>query len=109
MPMKMLTKELEKKLPKLGATDGKPPEEKKAIVKYFSPVGSATWYGCEYDPKERVFFGYVTGLCPGCDEWGYFSLTELEQVKGPLGIGIERDLYWDSETTMDKVLSGETV
>jgi len=29
------------------------------------------------------------------DEWGYFSLQELESYKGQLGLGIERDLYWD--------------
>jgi hypothetical protein len=27
------------------------------------------------------------------DEWGYFSLAELESVKEPLGLGIERDLH----------------
>ena len=29
-----------------------------------------------------------------CDEWGYFSLDELESATGPLGLHIERDLWW---------------
>ena len=34
------------------------------------------------------------------DELGYFSLAELEGIRGPLGLGIERDLHW-SETTLE--------
>ncbi|NIM44557.1 MAG: DUF2958 domain-containing protein, partial [Nitrososphaeria archaeon] len=41
------------------------------------------------------FFGWVTlGLGPQCDQWGWFSLEELESVKLMHGLGIERDLYW---------------
>lgn len=28
-------------------------------------------------------------------ELGYFSLSELEKVRGPLGLRVERDLYWE--------------
>jgi hypothetical protein len=28
------------------------------------------------------------------DELGYVSLTEMESIEGPLGIGIEQDLYF---------------
>ena len=41
-----------------------------------------------------MIFGYVSIFGDWNDEWGYFSLAELESYKGPLGIGIERDLYW---------------
>jgi hypothetical protein len=27
-------------------------------------------------------------------ELGYFSLSELESAKGPMGLPIERDLHW---------------
>lgn len=36
-------------------------------------------------------FGLVVGLEK---EFGYFLLSELESVKGPLGLKIERDRYW---------------
>ena len=43
-----------------------------------------------------MFFGYVSIFNDDCDEWGYFSLTELETIKGRFGLGIERDLYFKS-------------
>jgi len=41
------------------------------------------------------FFGLVDGLEA---ELGYFWLSELESVRGPLGLPIERDLYWQPKT-----------
>lgn len=89
--MKLLTKELEAKLPSLYANDGKG-DEAIALVKFFTPDSSWIWYATEYDPVERVFFGLVDGLEK---ELGYFSLDELESVKGPLGLRIERDIYFE--------------
>lgn len=89
--MKLLTKELEAKLPPLYTNDGKG-DEAIALVKFFTPDSSWTWYATEYDPNERVFFGLVDGLEK---ELGYFSLDELESVKGPLGLRIERDIYFE--------------
>ena len=89
--MKLLTKELEAKLPPLYANDGKG-DEALALVKFFTPDSSWTWYATEYDPVERVFFGLVDGLEK---ELGYFSLDELESIKGPLGLRIERDIYFE--------------
>lgn len=58
------------------------------VVKYFNPRGAGTWLATEYFPDEQLFFGYVSIFGDHCDEWGYFSLAELE------GLGyIERDLY----------------
>ena len=42
---------------------------------------------------EKIAFGYVTGMA--ADEYGYVSLAEMESIKGPLGIGIEQDIYFD--------------
>jgi len=62
-----------------------------AVVKYFTPDADWTWFATEYDPESRMFFGLVDGFER---ELGYFSLDELEQLRGPLGLPIERDLYW---------------
>ena len=59
-------------------------------VKFFCPWNQWTWYGFEFDGKD-TFFGYVKG---DYNELGYFTLSELESVKGYLGLGIERDLYF---------------
>ena len=63
-----------------------------------------TQFKAEYNEKERMFFGYVK-LLPGCDEWGYFSLDELESIKGMFGLGIERDLHF-GDYTIEDVVSG---
>jgi len=65
------------------------------IAKLFDPCGSATWFLLEYDPVEKIAFGYVTGMT--ADELGYISLTEMESIEGPLGIGIEQDLYFQQK------------
>ena len=88
--MKLLTKELRNKFPKLRETEGKDPENILVIAKFFDPTGSWTWYATEFDGKD-TFFGYVRGFE---NELGYFSLKELESVKGQFGLGIERDLYF---------------
>jgi hypothetical protein len=61
-----------------------------ASVKFFTPDSGWTWYPTEFD-GEDLFFGLVSGLAV---ELGYFSLAELEEVRGPLGLPIERDLYF---------------
>ena len=64
------------------------------VTKFFNPTGAGTWYATEYDPKTQTFFGYVSIFCDYNDEWGYFSLAELESFTGRWGLGMERDLYW---------------
>lgn len=91
--MDLLPDAIRKQLPKLLATDRVPAERKVAVVKYFFPSGAGTWYGCEFDGAD-TFFGYVVSpLGPDCDEWGYFSLSELQGVV-VRGLRIERDIYW---------------
>ena len=83
--MKLLTKEIEKKLPPLHSTSEE--NDPVAIVKFFDPVGSWTWYATEFD-GEDTFFGRTDGHF---SELGYFSLNELKNHKGHFGLGIERD------------------
>jgi hypothetical protein len=87
--MKLLTEEIKKKLPSLGSTSEQ--EDPVAVVKFFNPTGRGTWWACEYDPDDGIFFGKAD---LGFAELGYFSLAELEGYKGPLGLGIERDIYF---------------
>ena len=88
--MKMLTKELTEKLPRLYSQEEV--EDPMVWVKFFTPWTSWTWWGCEFDPEERIFFGLVQGLET---ELGNFSLDEMEAIRGPGGLKIERDLYFD--------------
>ncbi len=95
--MKLLTKEIEKNLPLLDETSKT--EDPIAQVKFFTPDSNWTWYATEYDPNERLFYGLVEGFVT---ELGYFSLDELESVKGPLGLKIERDIHF-SPTPLSKI------
>lgn len=88
--MKLLTKELRAKLSKLYATETIPLEEKTAVCKFFTPDSSWTWYAVEFDGDDK-FFGWVHGHER---EWGYFSLKELESVRGPMGLAVERDKWF---------------
>jgi hypothetical protein len=65
-----------------------------ALVKFFSPESNWTWYASEYD-GEDLFFGLVSGFEV---ELGYFSLSELQAVRGPWGLPIERDLHFEPKT-----------
>ena len=99
--MKMMTKEIEKRIPGLGESE-ETGDNSRVHVKFFSPWSGWTWYATEYDPVERRFFGYVKGDYP---EFGYFSLDELESVEMMPGVpAVERDKHWNSKTTIDKVV-----
>lgn len=86
--MKLLTKELRKKLPPLYSTEYDP--DPTVWVKFFTPDSSWTWYATEFDGTD-LFYGLVVGFET---EMGYFSLGEMQSVRGPMGLPIERDLYW---------------
>ena len=72
-----------------------------AYTKFFTPDSNWTWYASEYDPTEEMFFGLVEGLET---ELGYFSLDELRKARGPLGLKIERDMYF-KETPLSQLQS----
>ena len=91
--MKLLTEEIIDLIPPLYSTEG---EEKKTLwCKFFDPCGSFTWYVCEGEGRpdgDWLFYGLVDGFEK---EWGYFTLAELESVRGAYGLGIERDIHFD--------------
>ncbi|HEY59622.1 MAG TPA: DUF2958 domain-containing protein [Anaerolineae bacterium] len=65
-----------------------------AQVKFFTPDSNWTWYATKFDGQD-IFFGLVAGLEV---ELGYFSLSELQEVRGPWGLPIERDLHFEPQT-----------
>ena len=103
--MKLLTKEIIKKLPPLYTNDGTAPETIPVIVKFFNPGGSGTWYITEYSPEERLFYGLC---CIHEAEMGYVAQDELEQFRGRFGLGIERDKWLDpGEMTLAQAIQKE--
>lgn len=90
--MQLLTDELRAKLPRLYAQENVP--DKMVYLKFFTPDSNWTWYVIEGQPEDDdfIFFGHVYGFEA---EWGYFSLSELQSARGPRGLPIERDLYFE--------------
>jgi hypothetical protein len=89
--MELLTEELRRSLPALYAQEGN--HDLVVHIKFFTPDSSWTWYVTEGSAEgdDFLFFGYVIGFER---EWGYFSLSELTKSRGPMGLPIERDLYF---------------
>ena len=91
--MMLLTKENREDLPPLYSTENQG-DEAVIQVKFFTPDSHWTWYATEFD-GEDTFFGLVHGQH---QEFGYFSLTELQTVRGPMGMSVERDMYFGKKT-----------
>lgn len=93
--MELMTKEIAEILPKLYSQEDI--DDPICSLKYFTPDSSFSWFIFEGEKQvdgDWLFFSkVVSSLCPE-GELGYVRLSELQSVKGPLGLGIERDLYW---------------
>lgn len=93
--MKLLTQEIKKKLPKLYSQEHNPDPE--CVLKLFTPDAGWTWYATEGEEQEDgnwLFFGKVVSPIVPEGELGYTLLSQLKEVKGPLGLKIERDMHW---------------
>ena len=103
--MKLLTEEIRRKLPPLYSQDGKG-SKAVAYLKFFTPDSGFSWWITEGSPitdksgaeVDFQFFGLVEGQFK---ELGYVNLSELESVNGPMGLPIERDLYWKPKTLQE--------
>lgn len=68
------------------------------VVKLFTPDAAATWLITEAFPEGddlRLYGLMDPGL--GSPELGYAMLSEIEDVRGKLGLPVERDLYFKAE------------
>src|SRR5512145_273390 len=71
------------------------------VVKLFTPDAGATWLLTELDPQDPdIAFG-LCDLGLGFPELGSVRISEIQSVHGPLGLPVERDLYFKP----DKALS----
>lgn len=92
--MKLMTKAIEKELPALYSQERE--TDPLCNLKFFTPDGSWTWYILEGEKRENdwlFFCKAVSHICPE-GELGYVTLSELKQVKGSLGLPVERDKYF---------------
>lgn len=107
--MKLLTKEIMKKLPALYSNEDKDAKDVNIICKFFSPYTNWTWFVTEGESvklengnSDYMFFGFVKGIE---SELGYFTLSELESAKkGKLSL-VERDCYFTENMTLADVMT----
>lgn len=84
--MELIPKSIQTQIPPLYST-----EDMKAPTVYVKiTLDGWTWLVTELSIDSDICFGYV--ISPFCDgELGYFSLNEIKELKGSLGLGAERD------------------
>jgi hypothetical protein len=90
--MQLLPVELRQQIPKLYSQETVKTEDKIVYAKFFFPAADWTWFVTEGEDEgdDFVFFGFVKGFE---EEWGYFTLKELESINIQL-LKVERDLHF---------------
>jgi Protein of unknown function (DUF2958) len=98
--MKLLTKDIRDKLLRNGRISAALAEEGRAeadflpVVKLFTPDAGCTWLLTELDPEDPdIAFG-LCDLGMGFPELGAVRISELESVRGRLGLPVERDRHF---------------
>jgi hypothetical protein len=86
--MELIPQDIKAQIPKLYETEDK--KDPIVYVKLF--IDGWTWYITELSIDDDICFGYV--VSPFANELGYFSLYEIKNVKGSLGLGVARDLQF---------------
>ncbi|MBN1321238.1 MAG: DUF2958 domain-containing protein [Thermoleophilia bacterium] len=104
----LLPAELEAKMPALYSQENV--DDPVIVAHYFNPAGQGDWYIYEGQREDDDFtmFGWGGVGDPEDYELGYSSLAEMAAVKGPLGIGIERDKFW-TPAPLSQVKEGRRV
>lgn len=104
--MKLLTKDIREQLLRNGrvretlAEEGKAEADFYPVVKLFTPDAGCTWLLTELDPEEPdIAFG-LCDLGVGCPELGSVRISEIESVRGPFGLPVERDRYFVARHTL---------
>ncbi|MBN9672194.1 DUF2958 domain-containing protein [Roseibium aggregatum] len=67
------------------------------VVKFFNPFGQGVWLATELDPDGDILFGLAD---LGYPELGSFSLEELASIRLPFGMGIERDILFQTDVSL---------
>lgn len=101
--MKLITDEQRAALLNNGAAAAKGEErDPLPVVKLFTPDANATWFLTEIDPQDGdIAFG-LCDLGLGSPELGYVRISELENIRGPLKLPIERDLHFTPKWTLSE-------
>lgn len=104
--MKILTQSIYAQLLRNGRVQAQRAEEGRAdadflpVVKLFTPDAICTWLLTELDPENPDMAFGLCDLGMGCPELGSLRISEIESVRGPLGLAVERDRYFAPTSTL---------
>jgi hypothetical protein len=74
----------------------------KPVVKLFTPDGACTWLLTELDPDDPdIAFG-LCDLGMGFPELGSVRVSELQRVRGALGLPVERDRFFEPTRSLSQ-------
>lgn len=86
----LLTAEIRTHLRRNADTSAHGEIDHRPVAKFFLPGTSAAWLVSELAPDEDTLFG-LADVGHGCPELGYISLSELQSLRGPGRVLVERD------------------
>jgi len=72
------------------------------VVKLFTPDAHATWLLTELDPRDS---DTAFGLCDlglGMPQFDTVRLSDLEVIRGPLNLPVERDLHFTPRRSLSE-------
>jgi hypothetical protein len=79
-----------------NGSDDPQPIDPYPVVKLFTPDAGATWLLTELDPEDDDMAFGLCDLGLGEPELGYVRISELQTLRGPLRLPVERDMHFEA-------------
>lgn len=76
-------------------------QDHRPVVKFLLPGTGATWLFSELASDNDTLFG-LADLGQGCPELGYASLAEIQSLRGPGRLLVERDRHFRPSKTLSE-------
>lgn len=99
--MILITDDIKAKLLENGARVLNEPDfDPEPVVKFFTPDAGATWLiAAMYPDDEDILYG-LCDMGVGSPEIGDVSLEELKEIRGKIGLPVERDLGFKAKMNL---------
>lgn len=97
----LLTHELRTHLRRNADVSAQREQDHKPVVKFFTPDAQATWLFTELAPDGDTLFG-LCDLGHGTPELGYASLSEVQALRGPMRLLVERDRHFRADKPLSE-------
>lgn len=95
----------QKEIASLHKNKNKPLDKISPVVKLFTPDANATWLIYEIDSLNQDLVYAICDLGHGCVEIGMISISEIQQIRGPFKLKVEKDKYFHADKSVNQYLS----